>query len=84
MTNNTPSGAKKHRESTKPESRQMIWFELIWITPEGFSILVANQGLEKARAYLNQVPPGPTALHPLRRMRCKLQVETLTFLGRAE
>jgi len=23
MTNNTPSGAKKHRESTEPESQQL-------------------------------------------------------------
>ena len=25
-------------------------------TPEGFTTVVANEGLEKARAYLNQVP----------------------------
>ena len=31
-------------------------FFLIWITPEGFTTVVANEGLEKARAYLNQVP----------------------------
>ena len=32
MTNNTPSGAKKHRESTEPESRQtakMVFFLLL-------------------------------------------------------
>ena len=31
VTNNTPSGAKKHRESTKPESRQManMFFSLL-------------------------------------------------------
>jgi len=32
MTNNTPSGAKKHRESTEPESRQtakMFFFLLL-------------------------------------------------------
>ena len=35
-----------------------FWFDLIliWITPEGFTTVVANEGLEKARAYLNQVP----------------------------
>ena len=26
------------------------------VTPEGFTTVVANEGLEKARAYLNQVP----------------------------
>ena len=39
-------------------------------------MMVANEGLEKARAYLNQVPPGPTALHPLQRIWCKLLVKT--------
>jgi len=58
--------------------------------PEGFTTVVANEDLEKARAYLNQVPLRLTALHPLQRMRCKLQVETPSdytyslFLGRAE
>ena len=35
-----------------------IWFDLnlIWIASEGFTTVVANEGLEKARAYLNQVP----------------------------
>ena len=42
-------------------------FLFVFVTPEGFTTVVANKGLEKARAYLNQVPPGPTALHPLRR-----------------
>ena len=28
----------------------------VFVTPEGFTIMVANQDLEKARAYLNQVP----------------------------
>jgi len=27
-----------------------------FVTPEGFTTVVANEGLEKARAYLNQVP----------------------------
>jgi len=39
--------------------------------------MMANEGLEKARAYLKPGPLGPTALHPLRRMQCKLQVKTL-------
>ena len=57
----------------------VFFFFWIFVTPEGFSTVVANKGLEKARAYLNLFkpgPPGPTALHPLWRMRCKLQVET--------
>jgi len=29
---------------------------LIFVTPEGFTTMVANKGLEKAGAYLNQVP----------------------------
>ena len=29
---------------------------LFFVTPEGFTTLVANEALEKARAYLNQVP----------------------------
>ena len=33
--------------------------------------MVANEGLEKAEP-MNPGPPGPTALHPLRRMRCEL------------
>jgi len=31
-------------------------FVLFFVTPEGFTTVVANKGLEKARAYLNQVP----------------------------
>ena len=39
--------------------------------------MVANEGLEKAEP-MNPGPPGPTALHPLRRMRCELfQVKRL-------
>ena len=40
-------------------------------TFEGFTTMVANEGLEKAEP-MNPGPPGPTALHPLRRMRCEL------------
>jgi len=29
---------------------------LFFVTPEGFTTAVADEGLEKARAYLNQVP----------------------------
>ena len=52
-------------------------------TLEGFTVMVANEGLEKAEP-IEPGPPGPTALHPLRRMRCELfQVKRLQehFLG---
>ena len=53
----------------------MGFFFFVFATPEGFTTVVANEGLEKAKAFLYQ-PFYATALHPLRRMRCKLQVET--------
>jgi len=34
--------------------------------------MVANEGLENARSLFRPSSPGPTALHPLRRMWCKL------------
>ena len=33
-----------------------VLFCFVFVTPEGFTTVVANKGLEKARAYLNQVP----------------------------
>ena len=49
-------------------------------TLEGFTTMVANEGLEKAEP-MDPGPPGPTALHPLRRMRCELfQVKRLQEL----
>jgi len=53
-----------------------------FVTPDhdGFTGVVANEGLEKARAYLNQVP-GPTALDPLWRMLCKLHTTPTHFFG---
>ena len=48
--------------------------------------MVANEGLEKAEP-MDPGPPGPTALHPLRRMQCelfqvkRLQEHTYSFLG---
>ena len=48
-------------------------------TLEGFTTMVANEGLEKAEP-MDPGPPGPTALHPLRRMRCELfQVKEHTY-----
>ena len=37
---------------------KFAWICLLFVfaTPEGFTTAVANEGLEKARAYLNQVP----------------------------
>ena len=34
----------------------LVCFSFVFITIEGFTTVVANGGLEKARAYLNQVP----------------------------
>jgi len=34
----------------------LFFFCFVFVTPEGFTRVVANKGLEKARAYLNQVP----------------------------
>ena len=34
----------------------LFLFFLFFVTPEGFTTVVANEGLEKARAYLNKVP----------------------------
>jgi len=40
MVNNTPSGAKKHRESSKPESRQTakISWEALWVWAEASEV----------------------------------------------
>ena len=47
-------------------------------------MMVANKGLEKAEP-IEPGPPGLTALHPLRRMRCEIfQVKQHTYKGRAE
>ena len=54
----------------------VLFFCFVFVTPEGFATVVANEGLEKARAYLNQVPLGLTSLYPLQRMWCKLQLKT--------
>ena len=34
----------------------LVFCYLLTVTPEGFITVVANEDLEKARAYLNQVP----------------------------
>jgi len=40
-------------------SRRLVFFFVclffVFFTPEGFTTVVANEGLEKARAYLKQV-----------------------------
>ena len=43
--------SKKQRNKGKCH---FVFFVIV--TPEGFTTVVANEGLEKARAYLNQVP----------------------------
>ena len=40
-------------------------FFVFFFTPEGFTTVVANEGLEKARAYLNQVPRDRRLYIPL-------------------
>jgi len=47
MTNNTPSGAKKHRENTEPDSRQTAKILLCKIT-ELEILLVCGESLKKA------------------------------------
>ena len=43
----------------------------------GFTTMVVNKGLEKARAYLNHAGPlGLMALHPLGRIQYKLLLKT--------
>ena len=51
--------------------RTHLHLHLHLTTLEWFTTMVANEGLEKAEP-MNPGPPGPTALHPLRRMRCEL------------
>ena len=49
-------------------------------------MMVANEGQEKADP-IEPGPPGPTALHPLRRIQCELfqekhlQEHTYSFMG---
>ena len=62
---------------------------LFFVTPEGFTTVVANEGLEKARAYLNQVPRDRRLYIPSKgcgvNFRWKhLQTTPTHFLGRAE
>ena len=51
-------------------------FYIYFVTPEGFTTVVANEGLEKARAYLNQVPPDWRLYIPSKGCSVKPQVET--------
>ena len=46
----------------------------VFVTPEGFTTMVANEGLEKARAHLNQVPGTDGFTSPPK--DAKLQVKT--------
>ena len=53
-----------------------LFFFVVFISPEGlYTTMVANEGLEKVHIRVIG-PPGPTALHPFRRMLRKLQVKT--------
>ena len=46
----------------------MDFYYFFFVTPdhEGFTGVVANEGLEKARAYLNQVPRTDSFRSPLK------------------
>jgi len=62
-------------------------FCFVFITPEGFTTVVANECLEKARAYLNQVPRDRWLYIPAEgcgvNFRWKhLQTTTTHFFGR--
>jgi len=68
-------------------SIDVLFVCFIFVTPEGFTTVVANEGLEKARAYLNQVPREQWLYIPSEgcgiNFRWKL-LQTNTFWGRAE
>jgi len=68
----------------------MVCFFVLFcfVTPDGFTTIVANEGLEEARAYLNQVL-NQWLYTPIQRWQCKLQVKTpseytYSLFGRAE
>ena len=70
-------------------SQVCFCFCFVFVTPEGFTTVVANEGLEKARAYLNQVPRDRRLYIPS--VRCgvnfrwkHLQTTPTHFLGKAE
>ena len=44
----------------------LFLFVLFLFPPEGFTTVVANKGLEKARAYLHQVPGTDGFTSPLK------------------
>ena len=50
MTNNAPSGAKKHRESTEPESRQTAKIFLLRKITDLEILLVCGERLKKSSA----------------------------------
>ena len=66
-----PSLFLSRHQSAETQCRVRRYMYLHLTTLEGFTTMVANEGLEKAEP-MNPGPPGPTALHPLRRMRCEL------------
>ena len=65
-----------------------LWmlFKFFFITPEGFTTVVANEGLEKARAYLNQVPRDRRLYIPCGvnfRWKHLQSIHLLTFFGQS-
>jgi len=65
------------RELLQLQIKSSVLFCFVFVTPEGFTKMVANKGLEKAKAYLNQVPSDQRLYIPSEgSMWCKLQVNT--------
>jgi len=66
----------------------LFFLFLFFVTPEGFTTVVANEGLEKARAYLNQVRRDRRLFIPSEgcgvNFRCKhLQTTPTHFFGQS-
>ena len=64
----------------------LFFFFWFFITPEGFTTVVANEGLEKARAYLNQVPWDRRLYIPCGvnfRWKHLQSIHLLTFFGQS-
>ena len=57
---------------------------IFFFTPEGFTTVVANKGLEKARAYFNQVPWDQRLYIPSEGCGVNFRLHLLTFLSRTE
>jgi len=51
---------------------KLICFCFVFITPEGFTTMVANEDLERARTYMHlDQAPGTDSFTSLQKVRCK-------------